>query len=125
MWKWEKQEHVQLTKTRGVMNAIEQMAREKNYITAEKKIEDLSKQDNIKLFDLSYTDLLRKLFPVTEAGRIGEASISTLYDYIKPKKRGRKRGRGASEHVERSSRDREDIDPESNYTSTVSTVVPS
>ena len=89
---------VQLTKTRGVMKAIEQMAREKNYIIAEKKIEGLSKQDNIRLFDLSYTDLLKKLFPVNEAGRIGEASISTLYDHINPKKRGRKRSREESNH---------------------------
>jgi hypothetical protein len=94
---------VQLTKTRKVMNKIEEVTRQNKYVEPEKRIQVLSKEENSKLFDLAYTDLLKQLFKSTEAvaTRLGQASIATIYDHINPRKRSRKRSREAvSECVE-------------------------
>jgi hypothetical protein len=80
---------VQLAKMKKVMNKIEEMGKEKQYIELEKKISDLSKEESIALFDQSFTALMEKLKPgsTIEAGRWGESSIATVYNLIDNKRK--------------------------------------
>jgi len=64
------------------MEKIEAVARQKNHIQSEVKIENLSTEENIKLFELTYPDLLNDLFPSVQVYRVGECSIATVYDHI-------------------------------------------
>ena len=75
----------QLSKTRRVMSAIEEIARNNQYIEAEKPIHDLIGEERSNLYDAAFADLMELLYPgkpKEEHKRLGDQSISTVNNLL-------------------------------------------
>jgi hypothetical protein len=91
----------QLSKTKRVMNAIEEIARDRQYIEAGKSILDLQGEANNQLFDAAFTDLLELLKPGStkeEHNRFGDSSVGTVCNLI-GRLRKRKRDTAATDVI--------------------------
>ncbi|MGZ5486838.1 MAG: hypothetical protein ACXWFB_13195 [Nitrososphaeraceae archaeon] len=80
----------QLSKTATVMKYIEQVAKTRGYVDTNIKFEHLTQLESSKIFDLAFADLLKTILKPSLQSRLGELSVSTLYDHL-PKPAVKKR----------------------------------
>jgi hypothetical protein len=81
----------QFSKLKKVMNSIDLIAHDKQYIEQGKLFSELNKEQCNEIFKQAFGELTKQLYPTETNTRSGELSIATIYDRLCTRNNNNKR----------------------------------